>query len=288
MLLIQIMIQSIILSSGFGLWLQMLLYTLQKNKKSYLHELILFTLISFLIMINIFLFLSYQVESLYIPLLGNEGLRYFVTSEIPRLYISARWLTLLYFYLFFSFRKEKQIRIAVSFITGAIICFSIFNERELYKNIGELLYFILLTVSLIKFGTEKKNRRIVNMMILLLLPVLGLNIFRKVSGLIDISPGFWIYHRLSVFLVFSVYYFVKLPGNQNESSSSEPDIEGFCLSKGLSRREREVFLMLIDHASYKEIMETLHISIDTVKSHARNIYKKTDVKNRNELIRCIS
>lgn len=51
----------------------------------------------------------------------------------------------------------------------------------------------------------------------------------------------------------------------------------------LTKRERDVCNALLDNYSYKEIGEKLNISVDTIKTHASNIYKKNSFKNRKEL-----
>ncbi len=48
----------------------------------------------------------------------------------------------------------------------------------------------------------------------------------------------------------------------------------------LSRREREVALMLGDGATHQEIADALDITTRTVKAHATSIYEKMDVKDR--------
>lgn len=48
----------------------------------------------------------------------------------------------------------------------------------------------------------------------------------------------------------------------------------------LTPREQEVTLLILNGCSYKEIAESLYISIHTVKQHARHIFEKCDVKNR--------
>ena len=56
--------------------------------------------------------------------------------------------------------------------------------------------------------------------------------------------------------------------------------------KQFTNRELELLPLLLENKSYQEISETLHISVGTVKAHNHNIYSKTDVSNRNELIEC--
>lgn len=52
----------------------------------------------------------------------------------------------------------------------------------------------------------------------------------------------------------------------------------------LTRREREIAALLIKGKTYRTIANELHVSENTVKTHVKNIYSKTGVNNRAELI----
>lgn len=52
----------------------------------------------------------------------------------------------------------------------------------------------------------------------------------------------------------------------------------------LSPREAEVAALLIQRIPYRQIAEKLFVSENTVKTHARNIYKKAGVSSREELL----
>jgi len=58
-----------------------------------------------------------------------------------------------------------------------------------------------------------------------------------------------------------------------------------AVREALSSRELEVFDLLCQGLSDKDISSRLHITIHTVKTHNRKIYQKLEVKNRNELRR---
>jgi|TARA_B110001454_G_C12591672_1_gene380463 DNA-binding NarL/FixJ family response regulator len=57
--------------------------------------------------------------------------------------------------------------------------------------------------------------------------------------------------------------------------------------KELSGRERQVSVLVARELTNEQIGETLHISELTVKTHLRNIYSKTDVHDRGQLISLI-
>jgi len=54
---------------------------------------------------------------------------------------------------------------------------------------------------------------------------------------------------------------------------------------GLSPREREVATLVAEGRANKEIADHLHISLDTVKRHITNVYRKTGARNRVQLAR---
>lgn len=56
----------------------------------------------------------------------------------------------------------------------------------------------------------------------------------------------------------------------------------------LTARELEVACHIKDGMSYKQIAEVCHISIDTVRMHIRNIYKKLNINSKIQLANIIS
>ena len=55
-------------------------------------------------------------------------------------------------------------------------------------------------------------------------------------------------------------------------------------SKVLTNREKEVFELLIDNKTTKEIANTLFISEKTVRNHISNVIQKLGVKGRSQAI----
>jgi DNA-binding NarL/FixJ family response regulator len=51
----------------------------------------------------------------------------------------------------------------------------------------------------------------------------------------------------------------------------------------LTEREKEILQLLIKGNSYKEIASALFISVETLNSHIKNIYRKLNVHSRSEL-----
>jgi len=58
-------------------------------------------------------------------------------------------------------------------------------------------------------------------------------------------------------------------------------------SLGLSKREEEVFLELVQDKKLKEIAEDLDLAVGTIKALCNRVYEKAEVKGKKELIRVI-
>jgi DNA-binding NarL/FixJ family response regulator len=52
----------------------------------------------------------------------------------------------------------------------------------------------------------------------------------------------------------------------------------------LSKREKEVLILLAEGNNYQQIAEQLFISVDTVRHHIKNIYKKLHVHTQSEAV----
>jgi DNA-binding CsgD family transcriptional regulator len=62
------------------------------------------------------------------------------------------------------------------------------------------------------------------------------------------------------------------------------DLDAFCDEHELSVRERDVLVQLAEGSRYKQIADRLGISLDTVKSHASRVYRKTGASGRTDLV----
>ncbi len=64
--------------------------------------------------------------------------------------------------------------------------------------------------------------------------------------------------------------------------------ESFYVEAKLTQQERKIVDLLLAGSNNQDILGTLYISINTLKTHLRNIYRKTDTSNRHELIDVIA
>jgi len=56
-------------------------------------------------------------------------------------------------------------------------------------------------------------------------------------------------------------------------------------SKFLTSRQKEIVAGIVNSKSYKMIANDLFVSIDTVRTHIKNIYKALEINSKAELIR---
>ena len=91
----------------------------------------------------------------------------------------------------------------------------------------------------------------------------------------------------STTLLFFVIIFTKTHSIQENTINSPALIDYhslFLTNYELSNREIQILDEILEHKSNKEIAATLFITEATVKFHVKNLLKKTECKNRNELI----
>ena len=64
---------------------------------------------------------------------------------------------------------------------------------------------------------------------------------------------------------------------EKESKSRKTDFD-------LTQREKEILTCLVEGLSYKMTADTCAVSIDTVNTHIKNIYKKLQVHSKSEAV----
>ncbi len=98
-----------------------------------------------------------------------------------------------------------------------------------------------------------------------------------------------------VFLAVGLIIGLKGAGRQNKSAApqddmpaqpaaSTPDLPALPPELDLSRRELEVLSYLVQGHTNRQIAEALFVSLNTVKTHVSNIYRKLDVERRAQAV----
>ena len=82
--------------------------------------------------------------------------------------------------------------------------------------------------------------------------------------------------------VFLIVYFLRHPAAAPLATDALP--ETFLARYGITDREREIILKVVQGKSNADIASELFISLATVKTHLHNIYKKIGVDSRYDLL----
>ncbi|NLO48528.1 MAG: hypothetical protein GX111_09470 [Clostridiales bacterium] len=88
---------------------------------------------------------------------------------------------------------------------------------------------------------------------------------------------------LVIALFFLLYQKLYIPAISPEAAEKHR-LTAYVSRFGLSAREREIFSFIIQGMSNLEIANALHITESTVKFHVGNIFKKTGLNSRLNLI----
>lgn len=129
--------------------------------------------------------------------------------------------------------------------------------------------------------TDKNDKKISKYFLIAFLPQLMfslLDFFVLKNSVFQLTHLSYTMFSIFAFVNLSEYFF-KNYSNVNVSLTSSVIEEKYSLSA----REMEVLKLLSEGQSNQSISESLHISVNTVKSHINKIYKKMEVSNRLQL-----
>lgn len=131
-----------------------------------------------------------------------------------------------------------------------------------------------------KITSEHQNRLVKNFIFAFILQFAFTFIDIFLMNQYDVSFKFTHLSYL-IFALLSFYYIFSLYFNQHiEKDDEEFNFDKQVSKYDLSEREIDVLKLLLKGHSNFEIAGELYISVNTVKTHIKNIYKKTEVKNR--------
>jgi len=93
---------------------------------------------------------------------------------------------------------------------------------------------------------------------------------------------------VSVLLIVPLINFIKetflIRQSEDVLKNSDINFDSFCDEYSISPREKEVIIFLLEGQNTGAITELLSISYNTLKTHLRNIYRKTDTGSQTDLI----
>jgi DNA-binding CsgD family transcriptional regulator len=96
------------------------------------------------------------------------------------------------------------------------------------------------------------------------------------------------YLVFSVFAIQIYHYISRYYFREYEPDPSALEEDVLFHDVRLSEREEQVTRLLILGRTNKEIADTLFVSVNTIKTHIKNIYRKLDVSNRIQLIHLVA
>ena len=186
--------------------------------------------------------------------------------------------------------------IVLSIGVGVALLFSIDkSEAQLFSN----LYFISRTLSYAyRFGIivfayitsnkllDKNKKRVIRILCLYYFTwFLCYYLIRVLIPSYDrillsyVYPLFYLFSNVPPLILIQRY--IRLAFKKYElPNRNHLDFEWIFVRYDLTKREQEIFNLLMDGKSNKEIEEELFISSKTVRNHIYNIFKKTGVNNR--------
>lgn len=101
---------------------------------------------------------------------------------------------------------------------------------------------------------------------------------------------------VTLFMLFSQYSFSNRasfnayfnPPIVDRNEIRNHALDDLCRDRGLTQREREVLELIAQGYTMKACAEKLVVSLDTIRSHCKSIYRKLDVHTKQEIISYIS
>lgn len=180
-------------------------------------------------------------------------------------------------------------------ILGILIKFDIYilSSVIFYASITYLFVIGFINYKNIKDKTIKLIVKMLGIITIIIYPILiyQLILYRREAadiGSMDITLIlFYIWWNL-VMLGYLSWYFINIVKNKNIftetviiNNDERKKIEDNIV---LTRREKEILSYLLEGKTNKEVSLILDISLNTVNNHVANIYEKSGVKNRVELV----
>ncbi len=245
--------------------------------------------------------LKYELESSLVETIAH----FFPFLGVP--FVLVAW----YMFLKFSaeiINKKVPQYVAVSFFFITLLAFLIYgwfiqklpedNYASLTQKVIVVFYTIELIINtyifliLLLYSFKLKNRQQKLFLFRFAIILISLAIFKSISmhfssfnliiGLYFIL--FFFAGNLSLILLSKVHLAKHSIEYQENISATDSLIEKFHISK----REKQIIEEICKGKTNQQIADELFITLQTVKDHTHNIYKKVNVKNRVQLTQLFS
>lgn len=288
---------SLLIPGASGLVISILLYLKNKNEviKTYFWTLLLWTIS------QLFYHLFYYFNEViyYSDILLN-----YVLNDLTFVFIGLFvYLLMILINMIFNVKLGKRtiigLRIAllVWIIPVTILTylspdlFGLWNTIEVIKGVGlyMMLYFIAFDVNkrlliIINDDVRKIFRWIfiLQMVFYPLMIVESVLYFERIYPF-GISVIALFYAVVNTMWLYFVSRYLHLPEIKLISEEESNELNNYFIIYKLTKREKEVTKLILNGLSYAQIAGQLFITLETVKSHVNNIYKKSGVGSKIEL-----
>ncbi len=282
-----------------------MIYYIKSRKQPVIYYVIIIsigTMIMFLLIINLYFYVSHKKE--YDIFFGfNICLGILLFTIL--MYLIPKFI---HSFLFIDFNIISQIIIIISILIinlFDIVIISMKTDR-LQDTINNLLYYyanivpiffylsMVYSVIIIIIYRKKINNyeiklffRGVVVTTFLIIPIVAFQYINHITNMINIpyilyTEGihFFIWNCFYIYYIVKIYFYEKL--------HSEEIINSFVKKYKITKKEKEIILLVKNGLLNKEIAFNLGISEGTVKIHIYNIFQKTNVNTRIDLINLIS
>lgn len=267
--------------------------------------LLLIRAIKLLSFLAIPLFLSNSIFNIlyYFTLIVSMSLiLYFIPAFLYR-FLNLKWKV-----------KENVLYLILSVIFFVLSILGIILNFNFYIIANIIFYLLILYLLILGFINyknikDKMMKLIVKILGLITIYIYPIMVYQLITinknsldiGSIDITLVlFYIWWNL-VMLGFLLWYFINIIKNKNmfvnenlnnnSNDSKNIENENNAIKKelkeeiiNLTKREKQILSYLLSGKTNKEVALILDISLNTVNNHVANIYDKSGVKNRVELV----
>ena len=159
-------------------------------------------------------------------------------------------------------------------IVAAILGVSLWQLRQSQRLVGTVMKKASRLFALLNLFT-----------FLLVLVAMSLDILSVKGDLLLLSSAMMIFYN-GGFAFWAKKYFPRF-GPAFGSGKDDSKRKELCRAFGITPRELEVIGLICEGKSNREIAEALFISEQTVKDHNHNIFRKTGVSNRVQLVNLV-
>lgn len=269
-------------------------------------------LFGFLLLIRAIKLLSFLAIPLF---LSNSifNILYYFTLSVSMSLILYFIPAFLYRFLNLKWKvKENVLYLILSVIFFVLSILGIILNFNFYIVANIIFYLLILYLLILGFINyknikDKTMKLIVKILGLITISIYPIMVYQLITinknsldiGSIDITLVlFYIWWNL-VMLGFLLWYFINIIKNmfvneslnnnsndlkniENENNEIKKELKEEIIN--LTKREKQILSYLLSGKTNKEVALILDISLNTVNNHVANIYDKSGVKNRVELV----